>query len=961
LQRLLGAGPLLLLSLACGDDGAANATTDDTRQTGDPKLEAGVASPGPTADETQGAEEPGAPVDDPLTRDDTNEPALDDGSVDDAVPSPVPDDADDGVQPSSQNPDAGTDTDDPGDGEPSQPDDGGIPQAACMPRCPAGDVRCDQDSVERCIDPGNGCSDWVVVTTCAEDGTVCVQTSSDATCEPPPPSCDDAVQNQDEADVDCGGATCSPCRECTDDGDCPSGSCDAFGQCLPSAESCNPPPASAYVAAHSLRWPLTAAEDGIARPALGNSFGEFQHYPDDPAYIHSGIDIRGLEGDHVWNVANGNIWRPANFAECDEGGGVACRLYVVADDGRYIYYYSHLRFMDSDAMSAELRARVSNAVSTNYEIQPGTHIAEGERLADIADFYDNEWAHLHFSVIDTQLAYDAIDPLQALDMETHTIFDDEPPRIDRVSFTPEVDLGVSVALDEAALPGISCGLSNGWVEFYATIKDSFLTDAGRVQGIPGMLNSIGVESVRTLIRHTKSGELTEIPWYQFDQAPFFCPGMVKGALCPTPMTQQQFYTNSVDNQWGAPDMGTTYAPLLWDISTSSSAYYDVEQYSHRLNNTGGEQGFWDATDLNVPREGGLYQISVEAADQAGNRTAETIFALLGSGPASSTPEGEIAIRDSLTDPGAVPSDLGDGAVAASPDIIVVTQGAAVTLDTEAPSPTLQAGVAYDVYVRVRNIGCGDAEGIRARLSSLRSDLSLADIGLVRITPGDEFAADAQHPGGLTLSPAQQGLLGPFVWIPTATELNGASTRALMAELSGPLDPPSANPVVGNALSLAIVKNDNNIAVRNVAMSSAQVRFGNPTDQAGCVELQVLSTSDGNTRTASLSSASPTLLEQWALLPGVVSRSDGELSVVDFERRKVRTSATSLSAGELLDASISLPETGSSAGSARFSQFVGSELVGEITVARPATSAVSATPPAAAPRAVDPMAPARGSR
>ena len=40
---------------------------------------------------------------------------------------------------------------------------------------------------------------------------------------PPDPTCDDGQQNQDETDVDCGGATCGPCSDgqaCVLDSDC---------------------------------------------------------------------------------------------------------------------------------------------------------------------------------------------------------------------------------------------------------------------------------------------------------------------------------------------------------------------------------------------------------------------------------------------------------------------------------------------------------------------------------------------------------------------------------------------------------------------------------------------------------------------------------------------------------------------------------------------------------------------
>ncbi len=54
----------------------------------------------------------------------------------------------------------------------------------------------------------------------------------------PAPSCEDAVQNQDESDVDCGGANCEPCADgavCVQDTDCQIGTC-ILGVCA--APSC---------------------------------------------------------------------------------------------------------------------------------------------------------------------------------------------------------------------------------------------------------------------------------------------------------------------------------------------------------------------------------------------------------------------------------------------------------------------------------------------------------------------------------------------------------------------------------------------------------------------------------------------------------------------------------------------------------------------------------------------------
>lgn len=59
------------------------------------------------------------------------------------------------------------------------------------------------------------------------------ETASTGPVTPPEPACDDGLLNQDESDIDCGGATCPQCglgETCQGDGDCASGSCIA-GEC----------------------------------------------------------------------------------------------------------------------------------------------------------------------------------------------------------------------------------------------------------------------------------------------------------------------------------------------------------------------------------------------------------------------------------------------------------------------------------------------------------------------------------------------------------------------------------------------------------------------------------------------------------------------------------------------------------------------------------------------------------
>ncbi len=75
-------------------------------------------------------------------------------------------------------------------------------------------------------------------TTGDEESTGHVSRGESTTDAPPVESCEDGLLNQDETDVDCGGAICGPCADgslCTDDDDCAIASC-ILGTCA--APSC---------------------------------------------------------------------------------------------------------------------------------------------------------------------------------------------------------------------------------------------------------------------------------------------------------------------------------------------------------------------------------------------------------------------------------------------------------------------------------------------------------------------------------------------------------------------------------------------------------------------------------------------------------------------------------------------------------------------------------------------------
>lgn len=191
--------------------------------------------------------------------------------------------------------------------------------------------------------------------------------------------------------------------------------------------------AAGYEPANSLAWPLLDEVHRQPRPALGSTFGEYQSYGGD-RYVHTGLDIRGRAGDPVRLVASGNIWFTQNFQEDTCETGTSCRLYVKGDDGRYIYYYSHLRlYNERDETTSEVRNQIVSAIqneTSDYVVQDGTHVDEGQILAGLSAFGGSAapWPHLHFSIIDATQNYDAIHPLTALDRSgPRLLIDEERP------------------------------------------------------------------------------------------------------------------------------------------------------------------------------------------------------------------------------------------------------------------------------------------------------------------------------------------------------------------------------------------------------------------------------------------------------------------------------------------------------------------------------------------------------
>ena len=458
-----------------------------------------------------------------------------------------------------------------------------------------------------------------------------------------------------------------------------------------------------YEPPSSLPWPLYRQDAPmIPREALGNAFGEYQNFSR-VTYVHTGIDIRGAEGDVVKTVAPGNIWVTVNYFDDRCTHGTDCRIYVKG--ARYIYYYSHLQLHEGSGITTETREKIINASRWNsdsgtYPVQPNTEIGAGEMLSRIGPF-DGAWPHLHFAIVDQNGNYDAINPLTALARSTGgiDIIDDERPVISALELFRD---GTQSALPIAD----ACTPISGAVDIAATMSDTFYTNAPEphpVQG--GWLSSFGVYEAEYWIRNVATGATTSGTWYRFDRAPLRCAGPLRGAACPVPADEATFAQHSflASNGSAGLTIAQSYTPVLFAADLSTSRYNDPggEHHVHLLTNTWGEPGSWNTAGY----PDGWYQVSAIARDADGNEEAlSRNFAVENHGdlvlPA------DVYVRDNDVDVGAIPSTLGGHPFWTSPDIFILEAGSPRPNPTDhAPATTLTAGASYDVYVRVHNDSC----------------------------------------------------------------------------------------------------------------------------------------------------------------------------------------------------------------------------------------------------------------
>lgn len=676
-----------------------------------------------------------------------------------------------------------------------------------------------------------------------------------------------------------------------------------------------------YQPPDSLIWPLRNQDNGEPRRGVWSSFGEWQDFAD--RWFHSGFDPRGVYGDTVRVADGGNVWMVANIEDCNAGPteGHSCRLYVKSTDGNYVYYYSHLYLGPESDYTSTARAKIENASpkgAASYTVNADTDVAAGDTLAYIGDFPD--WNHLHFGIIAVSENYDMVNPLTAF---SDRPLDDEPPTIDSLEFyeagTPE---GSS---PQQVVPEGDCDVVSGDLDIVAKMEDTFYSTNPAPVDLTGGATSTGVYEARYLVRRADSATpYIDKVWYRFDRMPLSCAGPLRGTDCPTSVTEQDFFDATIDRPSGAAHWGGAYASILISAALSNSSYSTNETYASILTNSWGVDGSWDTTST----ADGLYQVSVEASDHAGNKAARSRFVYVHNGAApfdENDVDADVYVRDNLADVGALPSTLGGHPFWTSPDIIVVPQGDPTPAADSNFAGTAQvmAGTDYDVYVRVHNDRCVATQGVSAKVYSANPSMIVDETQWVELTGGG-FVGDTDVPAGT------KALLGPFPWAPTSIEAaSNNGHRCMLAYITSSQDPHTAMPDV--------VSENDNIAQRNLQVESTSFDIVNPEYEEARIRIDFdgndLPIHDQRTRAILAVKHHPALAEAWANVPGTRFHHDAasDRVLLQFEVPRVALPPVRLPARTRLPASVLLAVLPTTAGvqtyRVDFSEYVNGDLRG----------------------------------
>ena len=584
------------------------------------------------------------------------------------------------------------------------------------------------------------------------------------------------------------------------------------------------------LADHGLHiWPLRERAGwrayGEERSGLMSNFGEFQSYGEGP-YLHTGIDLRGTWGedlrgrDLVRVVADGDVWAAPNFSGAGCTSFNNCRVYIVSrPERRYIYYYSHLNLLhDMDTM---VRSQLEDASNRFYRDQtfPSHPVNAGDTLAGLGPFRDPDggspetrYSHLHFGIFDMCSNFAGIHPLKYLPAPRLPGW--SPYRDESAPTIGPLTLVADGSTEEIATGGRCDGV---WepVDLILEAKDVFHDQTAAPYHFLGT-DSVGVYEARYQIKHDDGVSIRNMGWYRFDEIPFFLPGedrplgpcvddptprplQTEDFICLTELNRLVRPTLGPEASIGGPKLGLGFADQLYSTEApfaSRSTFAGTERYFHRLTHSGGyhdRPGNWDPSAVDEHGgyiyEDGRYQISATVRDEAGNESAAHRWVIVDNIPdhlGLSPHTGDLVIRDHPADVGAIPSTLGDQPYWASPDIKVIESGTAPPSGPHDPIwdttsvVDVRAGVSYEIYLRVENMGCDPLVGVDALIGGADANL---------IYPGWDHLGETSS--SLTLYPGDAVVLDPVEWTP---EYSGS--YALLAITSTEEDEPSTTEIAG---------------------------------------------------------------------------------------------------------------------------------------------------------------------
>lgn len=402
----------------------------------------------------------------------------------------------------------------------------------------------------------------------------------------------------------------------------------------------------------------------------------------------------------------------------------------------------------------------------------------------------------------------------------------------------------------------------------------------------------------------------------FPARPLECAGP-PGTVCPV-IDEDRFFDFSFNLSHGAVTVAAPYAATLYqdDLSCTSwtpgsgydcADFADGETYAHVLTNAWGVDGNFNPSSL----ADGLYQVSVEIEDDAGNARSATEFVSVNNSgtpltPASAQPD--VYVRDNPVDVGAIPSTLGGEPFWTSPDVMVFPKGTpGITADANPGSGQVQAGVTYDVYVRVQNDRCAPVNGIKVQLYSADPSTLNTQDDWIAITPEGAFVGAPSDPDGLDLSALDRGLVGPFEWTPTAAETSANGHRCLLAYIDALSDP------IGATLARARVEENNNAAQRNIQVGDLDTAFAiiNPQGDAADVGLDFDGSDFPLREPGSLVELTvayhPAVAAAWSNVSGATYHRNtaNHTMVFEFDAKRVSFPAVTLPALTRLPASVEL--------------------------------------------------------